>query len=114
MFFGFESVTYMQYYSELICFFLSRKLCHMTATLMMQQPLLFYLVYFSMFLNSFVPTYGQVHDANVMENPFSGYKIGQTVKARIVAKPNEADSKRNTSGWELSVRPELITGRRLF
>ncbi|XP_004514152.1 rRNA biogenesis protein RRP5 [Cicer arietinum] len=52
----------------------------------------------------------EVHDANVMENPFSGYKIGQTVKARIVAKPNEADSKRNTSGWELSVRPELITG----
>ncbi|XP_058758623.1 rRNA biogenesis protein RRP5-like [Vicia villosa] len=52
----------------------------------------------------------EVHDANDLENPFSGYKIGQTVTARIVSKPNEADSSRNGSRWELSVRPEMVTG----
>ncbi|CAI8616647.1 unnamed protein product [Vicia faba] len=52
----------------------------------------------------------EVHDANDLENPFSGYKIGQTVTARIVSKPNDADSSRNGSRWELSVRPEMVTG----
>ncbi|PNY04593.1 protein RRP5, partial [Trifolium pratense] len=52
----------------------------------------------------------EVHDAIVLENPFSGYKVGQTVKARIVSKPNETDSSRNGSGWELSVRPEIVKG----
>ncbi|KAL5063071.1 hypothetical protein RYX36_024808, partial [Vicia faba] len=51
----------------------------------------------------------EVHDANDLENPFSGYKIGQTVTARIVSKPNDADSSRNGSRWELSVRPEMVT-----
>ncbi|CAI8618559.1 unnamed protein product [Vicia faba] len=50
----------------------------------------------------------EVHDANDLENPFSGYKIGQTVTARIVSKPNDADSSRNGSRWELSVRPEMM------
>jgi rRNA biogenesis protein RRP5 len=58
-----------------------------------------------------VPIYRQVHDAIVLENPFSGYKVGQTVKARIVSKPNETDSSRNGSGWELSVRPEIVKGK---
>ncbi|KAL5080671.1 hypothetical protein RYX36_009092 [Vicia faba] len=53
----------------------------------------------------------EVHDANDLENPFSGYKIGQTVTARIVSKPNDADSSRNGSRWELSVRPEMVTGQ---
>ncbi|WJX11337.1 hypothetical protein P8452_01962 [Trifolium repens] len=52
----------------------------------------------------------EIHDAIVLENPFSGYKVGQTVKARIVSKPNETDSSRNGSGWELSVRPEIVKG----
>ncbi|KAL5082004.1 hypothetical protein RYX36_010425, partial [Vicia faba] len=52
----------------------------------------------------------EVHDANDLENPFSGYKIGQTVTARIVSKPNDADRSRNGSRWELSVRPEMVTG----
>lgn len=64
-----------------------------------------------MFLNNWVPAYGQVHDANVLENPFSSYKIGQTVTARIVTKPNEGDSNRSGSRWELSVRPEMVTGK---
>ncbi|TKY53223.1 RRP5-like protein [Spatholobus suberectus] len=52
----------------------------------------------------------EVHNGNVLENPFSSYKIGQTVTARIVAKPNETDGKRKGSQWELSVRPEMVTG----
>ncbi|XP_020233818.1 rRNA biogenesis protein RRP5 [Cajanus cajan] len=52
----------------------------------------------------------EVHNGNVLENPFSSYKIGQTVTARIVAKPNETDGNRKLSQWELSVRPEMVTG----
>ncbi|KAK7278792.1 hypothetical protein RJT34_23828 [Clitoria ternatea] len=52
----------------------------------------------------------EVHDANVLENPFSSYKIGQKVTARVVAKPKEADGNRKGSWWELSLRPEMITG----
>jgi len=52
----------------------------------------------------------QVHNGNDLKNPFSSYKIGQTVTARIVAKPNETDGNRKGSQWELSVRPEMVTG----
>ncbi|CAL0321523.1 unnamed protein product [Lupinus luteus] len=52
----------------------------------------------------------EVHDANDLENPFSSYRIGQTLTARIVAKPNEKSGKRMGSQWELSVRPKLIAG----
>ncbi|CAJ1967373.1 unnamed protein product [Sphenostylis stenocarpa] len=51
-----------------------------------------------------------VHHDNVLENPFSSYRIGQTVTARIVAKPNETDGHRKGSQWELSVRSEMVTG----
>ncbi|KAL2998416.1 hypothetical protein AAZX31_09G097500 [Glycine max] len=59
--------------------------------------------------------YGRIHITevyygNVLENPFSSYKVGQTVTARIVAKPNESDGNRKGSQWELSVRPEMVTG----
>ncbi|XP_027934864.1 rRNA biogenesis protein RRP5 isoform X1 [Vigna unguiculata] len=52
----------------------------------------------------------EVHNGNDLKNPFSSYKIGQTVTARIVAKPNETDGNRKGSQWELSVRPEMVTG----
>lgn len=52
----------------------------------------------------------QVHDIDVEENPFTGYKIGQTVTARIVAKPNKSESHRKGSQWELSVRPKMLSG----
>lgn len=54
--------------------------------------------------------YIQVYYGNVLENPFSSYKVGQTVTARIVAKPNESDGNRKGSQWELSVRSEMVTG----
>jgi len=56
------------------------------------------------------PICGQVHNGNDLKNPLSSYKIGQTVTARIVAKPNETDGNRKGSQWELSVRPEMVTG----
>lgn len=52
----------------------------------------------------------EVHDINVLENPFASYKIGQTVTARIVAKPNESDNHRKALLWELSVRPKRLAG----
>ncbi|KAI9122039.1 hypothetical protein K1719_006728 [Acacia pycnantha] len=52
----------------------------------------------------------EVHDINVLENPFASYKIGQTVTARIVAKPNESGSHRKGSQWELSVRSKMLAG----
>ncbi|KAF7804182.1 rRNA biogenesis protein RRP5 [Senna tora] len=52
----------------------------------------------------------EVHDIDVLENPFASYKIGQTVTARIVAKPNESESHRKGSQWELSVRPRMLAG----
>ncbi|KAK7392757.1 hypothetical protein VNO78_21204 [Psophocarpus tetragonolobus] len=52
----------------------------------------------------------EVHNGNVLENPFSSYKVGQTVTARIVAKPNESDGNWKGLQWELSVRPEMVTG----
>ncbi|KAI4332058.1 hypothetical protein L6164_016997 [Bauhinia variegata] len=50
----------------------------------------------------------EVHDVNSLENPFTSYNIGQTVMARIVAKPNESDSNRKGSQWELSIRPKML------
>ncbi|KAK7354984.1 hypothetical protein VNO80_14229 [Phaseolus coccineus] len=52
----------------------------------------------------------EVHNGNDLKNPFSSYKIGQTVTARIVAKPNERNGNWKGSLWELSVRPEMVTG----
>lgn len=52
----------------------------------------------------------EVHNGNVLKSPFSSYKIGQTVSARIVAKPNETGGNRKGSQWELSVRPKMVTG----
>lgn len=51
-----------------------------------------------------------MHDINVLENPFARYKIGQTVTAKIVAKPNESGSQKMGSHWELSVRSKMLTG----
>ncbi|MED6145261.1 hypothetical protein PIB30_023503 [Stylosanthes scabra] len=52
----------------------------------------------------------EVHDVNDLENPFSSYKIGQIVTAKVVAKPNEKDSNRKGSQWDLSLKPKIIAG----
>lgn len=45
-----------------------------------------------------------------MENPFSKFKIGQLLDARIVVKPGESRKSEKGYQWELSVRPSLLTG----
>ncbi|KAK7848536.1 rrna biogenesis protein rrp5 [Quercus suber] len=50
----------------------------------------------------------EVNDDNVLEDPFSNFRIGQTVTARIVSKANRSD-KRNYQ-WELSLKPKMLTG----
>ncbi|KAJ0089046.1 hypothetical protein Patl1_32885 [Pistacia atlantica] len=53
----------------------------------------------------------QVNDDknNIPENPFSNFRVGQTVTARIVAKSNQPDNKKSHH-WELSIKPTLVTG----
>ena len=51
--------------------------------------------------------HGKVHiievcDENVIENPFSNFRIGQTVSARIVAKANKSVNNGKNHQWELS------------
>uniref|UniRef100_A0A2N9FCM1 S1 motif domain-containing protein n=1 Tax=Fagus sylvatica TaxID=28930 RepID=A0A2N9FCM1_FAGSY len=50
----------------------------------------------------------EVNDVNVLEDPFSNIRIGQTVTARIVSKAKQSD-KRNYQ-WELSLKPKMVTG----
>jgi rRNA biogenesis protein RRP5 len=50
-----------------------------------------------------------VNDVNVLEDPFSNIRIGQTVTARIVSKAKQSD-KRNYQ-WELSLKPKMVTGK---
>lgn len=85
---------------------------HKAPTLPLHQGLpCCFAIYYVIFLIGWSPTFWQVHDANVLENPFSSYRIGQTVTAKVVAKPNEKDGKRMGSQWELSVRPKMLTGK---
>ena len=50
-----------------------------------------------------------MNDDNVLEDPFSNFRIGQTVTARIVSKANRSD-KRNYQ-WELSLKPKVLIGK---
>ncbi|KAL8150493.1 hypothetical protein V2J09_020301 [Rumex salicifolius] len=52
----------------------------------------------------------EVSDDIAIENPFSSYKVGQTLTARIVGKPAESESKRKGHCWELSIKPSMISG----
>ncbi|XP_062112321.1 rRNA biogenesis protein RRP5 isoform X2 [Humulus lupulus] len=59
--------------------------------------------------------YGRVHitevnDDNVSENPFSNFRVGQTVNARIVGKANNSDSKKNNCQFDLSMKPTVLSG----
>ncbi|KAL0346327.1 UNVERIFIED_CONTAM: rRNA biogenesis protein RRP5, partial [Sesamum radiatum] len=59
--------------------------------------------------------YGRIHvteatDDNSAESPFSNYRIGQTLAARIVSKRNKPENIKGGYGWELSVKPSLLKG----
>ncbi|KAK1575786.1 hypothetical protein Q3G72_008289 [Acer saccharum] len=58
---------------------------------------------------------GRVHVTEVnddkdslLENPFSNYRVGQTLAARIIAKSNQPDNKKSYL-WELSIKPTVLT-----
>ncbi|XP_021893902.1 rRNA biogenesis protein RRP5 isoform X2 [Carica papaya] len=51
----------------------------------------------------------EVNDSNDSEEPFSDFRIGQTVTARIVAKAKRSDNKRGCR-WELSIKPKVLSG----
>uniref|UniRef100_A0A2P2MJP8 S1 motif domain-containing protein n=1 Tax=Rhizophora mucronata TaxID=61149 RepID=A0A2P2MJP8_RHIMU len=54
---------------------------------------------------------GRIHITEIndfaLENPFGSFKIGQTISARIVAKPAQSDNKKSQM-WELSIRPKIL------
>lgn len=57
--------------------------------------------------------YGRVHiteanDGNGVEDPFKGYKVGQTLTAAIISKANKFENNHKCSQWELSVKPSLL------
>ncbi|KAF3441966.1 hypothetical protein FNV43_RR15882 [Rhamnella rubrinervis] len=60
--------------------------------------------------------HGRLHitevDDNALEKPFSNYRIGQTVAARIIAKTN-SDNKKGYQ-WDLSIKPSMLTGDKLI
>ncbi|PSS36280.1 RRNA biogenesis protein [Actinidia chinensis var. chinensis] len=58
---------------------------------------------------------GRVHiteasDDNIVEDPFKGFRIGQTLAAAIVSKNVKSENKRKNYHWELSIKRTLVTG----
>lgn len=51
----------------------------------------------------------EVHDDNILENPFSSFRVGQTVTARIVGKINQSDNKQKSCQFDLSLKPGVLT-----
>ncbi|KAK9266592.1 hypothetical protein L1049_021657 [Liquidambar formosana] len=45
---------------------------------------------------------------NVVEGPFSNFRIGQTLTARIVAKASKSENNRKSCQWELSIKPMML------
>lgn len=59
--------------------------------------------------------HGRVHiteasDDNYAEAPFSNFKFGQTLTARIISKLNMSESVKRGYQWELSIKPSTLTG----
>lgn len=56
---------------------------------------------------------GRVHitEANgddLVEDPFSNFRIGQTLTARIIAKASKSENDRKSCQWELSIKPMML------
>ncbi|URE17983.1 Suppressor of forked protein (Suf) [Musa troglodytarum] len=60
--------------------------------------------------------YGRIHitevfdDRDLMENPFTKFRVGQLLNARIVAKGGHSGKGAKRRCWELSIRPSLTAG----
>ncbi|CAK7342219.1 unnamed protein product [Dovyalis caffra] len=52
----------------------------------------------------------EVNDTSLSENPFSNFRVGQTVTARIIAKAGRSDNKKSLL-WDLSIKPKMLEGR---
>ncbi|KAL2897412.1 rRNA biogenesis protein RRP5 [Bienertia sinuspersici] len=52
----------------------------------------------------------EVNDENVVEDPFSAYKVGQTLTARIVSNHMKPENNKKGSLWELSLKPSMLSG----
>lgn len=52
----------------------------------------------------------EVNDENGVEDPFSAYKVGQTLTARIVANCVKPENSKKGSPWELSLKPSMLSG----
>lgn len=55
---------------------------------------------------NFKLSHWQVNDNNVLEKPFGNFKVGQTITARIVGKPNQKGHL-----WDLSIKPAMLAGK---
>ncbi|CAH8356759.1 unnamed protein product [Eruca vesicaria subsp. sativa] len=49
----------------------------------------------------------EVNDVGTSEEPFTKFRVGQSVSARVVAKPCHTDNKKSQL-WELSVKPAIL------
>ncbi|XP_023641258.1 rRNA biogenesis protein RRP5 isoform X2 [Capsella rubella] len=49
----------------------------------------------------------EVNDASTSEDPFAKFRVGQSMSARVVAKPCHTDIKKSQL-WELSVKPAML------
>ncbi|CAL9220483.1 unnamed protein product [Arabidopsis halleri] len=49
----------------------------------------------------------EVNDASTSDEPFAKFRVGQSMSARVVAKPCHTDIKK-TQLWELSVKPAML------
>ncbi|KAL0691315.1 hypothetical protein Bca4012_090994 [Brassica carinata] len=49
----------------------------------------------------------EVNDVGTNEEPFAKFRVGQSVSARVVAKPCHTDNKKSKL-WELSVKPAIL------
>lgn len=58
----------------------------------------------------FIYLFWQATDDNSAGSPFSNYKIGQTLTARIVSKGIRPENVKGCYGWELSIKPSLLKG----
>ncbi|XP_047264724.1 rRNA biogenesis protein RRP5 [Capsicum annuum] len=59
--------------------------------------------------------HGRVHiteasDDNYTEAPFSNFRFGQTLTARIISKFNMSESVNRVYQWELSIKPSILAG----
>ncbi|AAG51058.1 rRNA biogenesis protein, putative, 3' partial; 75505-85642, partial [Arabidopsis thaliana] len=51
--------------------------------------------------------HAEVNDASTSDEPFAKFRVGQSISARVVAKPCHTDIKK-TQLWELSVKPAML------